>query len=478
MGYGMSQALTLIAFLVLARLAAPEVFGEFAAASIVVGVGALLAESGMLAAVVQRGDRVEEAASTAAVSTLAAGVCFSLLALAAAPLIGLFFDSSRVGEVAAVMSGTLLLRNLSIAPEAVLLRRLSFFRRVVIEPVSVLAFAVAAIIAVDAGMGVWGLVVGQYAGAAADLVLSWAIVRWRPRLSLVSFGMWKELASYGRHVVGATIVLRLGDQVPVALLGRYAGEATLGQYRYAERVAVTPYAMILAAASYVLFPVFSRIQAEGERLRAAYRRSLRWICMLGFPLAFVMVPLGEPLVVLVFGEPWREAGQALPAICLYPALSPLVSLASEAFKAIGRPQLLLRMHVVTTAVGSAAMAALLGFDLVGVLAGISVGSAVGAGYSLRLARDQMGQSMSGMWAQIWPPLIASLVMAAALFPLEHSVLQAADRATGPGLLILSGELLISAGVYLAVLGMLARDTFGELATLRNGLRAVREDAPA
>ena len=68
------RLLTLGFYIVLARLATPEEFGQFAAASIVVNVGLLFTESGMLAALIHRRDRIEAAASTAVVSTALGGL--------------------------------------------------------------------------------------------------------------------------------------------------------------------------------------------------------------------------------------------------------------------------------------------------------------------------------------------------------------------------------------------------------------------
>src|SRR5918996_149876 len=78
-GYVLTQVLTLVAYLVLARLATPEDFGQFAAATILVSVGLLFTESGMMAALIHRRDRIDEAASTATVATFAAGLGFALL---------------------------------------------------------------------------------------------------------------------------------------------------------------------------------------------------------------------------------------------------------------------------------------------------------------------------------------------------------------------------------------------------------------
>jgi O-antigen/teichoic acid export membrane protein len=73
-GYALSQAVTLGFYLALARLATPEDFGLYAAASVVLGVGFLFTDSGMLAALIHRRDRIEEAANTALISTVLAGI--------------------------------------------------------------------------------------------------------------------------------------------------------------------------------------------------------------------------------------------------------------------------------------------------------------------------------------------------------------------------------------------------------------------
>ena len=318
-GYALTQAIILATYLVLARLTTPLAFGQYAEAAVLVGVGLLFTESGMLAALIQRRDRVEEAANTALLATLASGIAVSLLALAAAPLIGLFFRSDTVGAVAAAIAGQLFLRSATVVPNAMLERRLAFLRRTVVEPLAALAFAAAAIIAMSNGMGVWGLVIGNYVQIGVDAALTWALARWRPRPRLASLGMWRELVRFGRHVIAAGVVQRVGEQADRVLVGRFVGTAALGQYQYALRLAMAPFEATLAVASHVLFPAFARISHDRDRLSSAYLRSLRWVMVVSMPASLILFPLGEPLAVILFGEVWRPAGQALMAMCLFAA---------------------------------------------------------------------------------------------------------------------------------------------------------------
>jgi PST family polysaccharide transporter len=472
-GYIGAQILNLGFYVVLARLLEPTDFGEFAAATVLIGFTLLLTDSGMAAAVIQRRTDLEAAASTAAFATFAAGIVFSLLALATAPIVGAFFDSSTVTAIAAASSGTIFLRTAGSVPDALLQRRFSFLRRLIIEPATVIGFGIAAVIAASSDMGPWALVVGQYAGFAIDAILSWVLVRWLPSPRLASFGMWRELVGYGRHVLVATAILHAGEQASTLVVGRALGSASLGQFRYAMRLAAAPFAMLLAGAGYVLFPAFSRIATEAERLRGAFLRSLRWVCVLAFPAGLVFVPLGEPLAVVIFGEVWRPAGEALVAMCLFPIGGMLANVVSEALKAIGEPRLLTRMHAVTSGVMIAAMLALIPAGLTAVSAGMSIGAMAGGVYALFLARGALGIPLARMVAEILPAAAAALVAALILIPVEW-VVDASSHSTAGAALLLLAEAGFGAVLYLALLAWVSPPTARQLT--RGAARVLRRIA--
>src|SRR5262245_25864824 len=73
LGNLLTQVITFASYVVLARLASPEVFGTLAAGWTIVGASSFVVESGMSSALIQRRDRLEEAAATATVATFGAG---------------------------------------------------------------------------------------------------------------------------------------------------------------------------------------------------------------------------------------------------------------------------------------------------------------------------------------------------------------------------------------------------------------------
>jgi O-antigen/teichoic acid export membrane protein len=470
-GYGSSQILTFATYLVLAKLLRPVEFGVFAAGSTVAGVGTIIGESGMLAALIHRREKMEEAFNSALVATAAGGLLLTLLGLATAPLVTIFFQNGTAGDVAAVMSATMLLRLMAVVPDAHLQRRFSFFRRVIIDPLSVLALAAGAITAAAYGLGVWSLVIGTYAMSVVNVSAAWAFAGWRPRPSMASFAVWRELARYGRSVVGAEFIRRVTMEIPVLALGRFAGASALGQFTYSFRVASQPLRALVNVGGYVLLPAFARIATDKERFQLAVLRSLRWVSATSFPIGLLLVPLGMPAVVLLFGETWREAGYGAMALAGYCAALSLDSLASEAWKAYGRPDMLPRMHGLSFVLSTICVAALVTFGLIGVTIALSV-SAIGvATYAVWGMSRALDISLRRLQAEIWPAAVASTLMAGGLFLLEHFVVRADRQGTAVGLLLVALEALLGAVVYLGLLAMLAPQTTRELARGAERLRA-------
>jgi O-antigen/teichoic acid export membrane protein/O-antigen ligase len=469
-GYVLTQTITFGAYFALAKLITPADFGHFAAAILVAGIGTLIGDGGMATAVIQRQGELEEVANTAFLATLVTGSIATLVALAAAPLLGFFFHSAEVGEIAAVMSGWLALRMLSVVPVALLQRRLSFLRRVVVDPLAAVAYLIAAVVAGTAGLGAWTLVIATYAGALVTAGAAWALAGWWPRPRLARRAVWRELARFGRPIVLAEFILRGVAEVPVAGIGRFLGAAPLGQFTYAMRVAAQPMGAVVEGVSYVLLPSFARIAHDRERFQAAVRRAVRAVWAVSVPAGLIMFSLGAPAMTTVFGHRWHQAGYALMALSVCVAVGSLESIASEAWKASGRVGLLPRMHGLSLALTVVLVAASLPLGLVGVCAAISVTAAVVGAYAVWGIRQAIGVPIRTLSGELVGPGAAGVAMALGVFGLDRLVVHAGSRAPGLAVALLAAETVIGAVVYLALLRVLAPAAADEIRHLVRPLR--------
>lgn len=449
-----SKTLTLAVYVALARLAPPETFGTFAAASVLVWFGALFVESGMTAALIHRRDRIEEAASTAFLSTLATGLGLSVLGAAVAPLVGLYFGSHQITIVAAAVSGLHLLNAAAVVPEALLQRRFSFVRRTIVDPLSVIAYGTSAAIGLTYGLGVWALALAVYVSEVVRVTLDWSLGGWRPDLRRASWPMWRELVGYARHVFAGEFLRQFGGVFNTAAIGRFLGRAELAQYNFGYRLATETSAPIITAVSFVLFPALARISTEKERFGSAVLESFRFACFVVFPVSLILFSLGEPLAVLLLGERWRPAGSVVAGLAAVGAAFSLRSISSEVFKASGHPERLPRIYALSAALPAVAVLTGLPFGLIAIASGVSVAFIVVAVYATTSAARLAGIQPTTLIRAVLPSGLASATMTAALYPLEHLAIHADHRGAAVGISLLATEVILGAAIYLSVVYVL------------------------
>jgi PST family polysaccharide transporter len=457
---------TLASYVVLARLAGPPVFGAFAAAWILVGVGTFFAESGMSAALIQRSDRLDEAAATAMLSTLAAGVALSAIALAASPLVGLYFHSRQIGLLAAALSGVLFLNAVTVVPDALMRRRFSYVRLMIVDPLNALTYGGAGAVALAVGMGAWGLVLATYAAGVVRVTAVLVLGRWVPDFRRASFSMWRELAQYARHVVAGEVVREIGGIASTALLGRFLGIAPLGEYRFGWRMATQAGLPVAAASTHVLLPAFARIAGDLERFRTAFLRSTRVVSALVLPVSFALVPLGEPMAVTMLGSSWRTTGHVLAALAGVTAALPAIAVATEVFKAANRPDVLPRMSLLLTIAMLVLIAALLPFGIIAVGGGMSVAYVLTAVYAFAQVGRILVLPLRRLAASLAGPVAAAAGMAGVLFGLRW-VWSVPVGTSVAQLAWLGASLLIAVVAYASLLTLVAPSAAREL------LQAVR-----
>lgn len=446
------QMTSLVSTLLLARLLSPAEVGIYAAGTVLTGFLVMFAEGGMKGALIQREHDVDDSADTVFWATAVNGAAMSVVALLASPLVAWYFRSETAGQIAAVTSGMLLMQALTNVPDGLLQRRFDFKRRMIVDPARSIAFGAMAVVLAVLGFGVWSLVIGNYFSMAVWLIGTWALGRWRPGRGRPSIALWRQLARFAYPLLIQSVVWQVREAGQAALVGRFLGAASLGQFRYGRRVGLVPAQAVVQVGSYVLFPAFSRLASEPERLKVAFLRSLRWLWISAAPVAALIVAVGEPSVVLLLGERWREAGLFLVGMAGYGASIALKAAAGEAIKGTGRSRLLNWASAAQLVLGLGLVLVALPFGLFGVGLAISVTEIALAVLVLGLAKSVVGFSMGELSSRLVPPLISALVALAAVGPLEHLLIEADEHGSILiGLMIIAGETMVFAAIYLAVL---------------------------
>ncbi|MDD7940815.1 oligosaccharide flippase family protein [Actinomycetospora lutea] len=457
-----TQVISLAQTIVVARILSPAEIGTFTLGTIFANFLTTLTDGGMRAALIQRGRQIEDAANTVFWVGLVTGTAMSLVALASAPLLALYFDDRLVGLICAATCGTLLIHSLLNVPEALMQRRFNFKRRLIVDPTTASTFALVTVTLALLGFGVWGMVIGLYASQLATLVACWALAGWRPGKGRFVFRIWREMAGYAGPLIVSSVVDQAREAVQSALVGGRLDVASAGQYRYGRRIAILPGQAIIQVASYVLFPAFARIAVDVTRFRDGLLRSLRMLWVATTPFAAVLVALGQPLIVVLLGEQWRPAGLFVTAMAGFGPGVAMAAIGMESIKGAGRSQLINWLTVLSIVVGIGGLVLLLPYGLLGVGLAASIDSLVGGVVALLLARRLAGVSLGDLARVLTPPLVAATVAAGVVGYLEHGVVHADQQPVVIGMVFLALEGLLLLGIFGGLLYLMAPDAIREL----------------
>jgi O-antigen/teichoic acid export membrane protein len=454
-GLVLAQLVTVVQTLVLGRLLGPTEVGIYAGGSVMMGFLIMFVQSGLSHALIQRERDVEDAANTVMVATLVTGIALAVVTLVTAPMIGTLFHDSRIGLVAAATSGMMVLHSLTSVPDALMQRAFRFKRRLIIDPIVSITFAIVAIFFAIRGFGAWAMVIGSYASITAWVVLSWSMAKWRPFHGRFSFKILRELTWFSVPLLVDGLSERFRETFEQVLVGRVLGTSSLGHFRYGYRIASMPSLGAIQICGYVLFPAFSRISGDKTRFRESFLRALGWIWFTALPIGALLVIFGEPLAVVLLGDEWREAGYAAAALAGVGIGHALFSVTGEAMKGAGRSSMLTWLAAISLGVGLPLIAVLVPYGLVAVGVAISAAYLVPGFVSVVMACRVVGFPFRDAAARLVPPTVSALVASAVLLPVEHFVVHSDQYPAVAALAWILAECSLFASIYIGTLCVLS-----------------------
>lgn len=453
---GVTTVISIVSTIWLARLLSPVEVGIYTGATLLITFIIQSSQGGMRLALVQRQGDIDDAADVVFWATAALGLLGGLAAIASAPVLGHLFRSDLVTAVAVSTAGLVLLESLTQVPDGLMQRNFNFLRKLVVDPSRAIAYMTVSVVLAASGFGVWSMVIGQYAGVIVWLIASWLLARWRPGRGRPTWQLWRELARFSYPLIIANVVEYVRSTAQMALAGRVLGQAALGNYRYGLRLGQLPGLAVFEIGSYVLFPAFSRFATDAKRFHAAFLRALRWMWFAAAPVAALVVALGVETVVVLLGDPWRDAGLFLVAMAGAGLGQALQGVASEAIKAAGRSALFHWTSAIELVLGIGLIIVLLPFGLLGVGLAMSVTElAIGFGM-LALSKPIVGFRIGAVARILALPTIAAGVSLAVVVALSRAFLSPIGLPMVSALAVLVALALSLVLIYLIIMAVLDR----------------------
>jgi len=242
------------------------------------------------------------------------------------------------------LSFSFLIASLATTHEAMLVRDMQFGAVESRVMIGTLVGAVAGIAVGVGGGGAWAIITQQLASAITTTIAILAYSRWRPRLS-VSRRALRDLGGFSGYVLGHRLLYYLHRNADNLLIGRFIGASALGTYAMAYNIMLVPFSRIAGPVQQVLFPAFSRLQDQPERIAALWVRATRLVGALTIPALCGLVIVAPDFVHVVLGERWKETTPLIQVLAWVGLLQSLQTLNVEILQARNKTHLMFRFSI-------------------------------------------------------------------------------------------------------------------------------------
>lgn len=369
------QIFSFVLAIFLARLLTPEDYGVIAIVTIFISVSGLFVDAGFANALVRKTDCTDIDRSTVLYFNIVVSIFMYAILYVCAPFIAELYHNFELINLIRCTSLVIILNSFGIVQQSILTSRLDFKK---LTPITIFTSFVSGCIGIFLAYnnyGVWALVMQYISAAVMRNILLCVIVRWRP-LYIFSYESFKDLFGYSYRLMLSNLIIKGGNESIQLLMGKFFSVSNLGYYNYSKRIADFASMNISTAIQRVLFPAFSQVQHDNNKLLLAYQKSLILSMTFIFPLMLIISTLSEPLVNILLTNEWMPIIPILRITTLTMAFWPLLLFNINLLWVKKRSDLSFRLEVVGIAIKLLIVLSLFNFGLFEICIGFLVATIV------------------------------------------------------------------------------------------------------
>lgn len=312
-------ALNFVITAVLARLISPSDFGLMAIILIVINFAGIIADFGISAAVIQKQDISNKQLSSLFYLNIVIGIILTVLLFFSAFFIAGFFGKTELIHLLQVISFSFILISPGQIFRTYLQKHLEFKTIFKVDTASLIIYGIFSIWFAFHGMGIWSLVYGFIIRQAFNSFLL-SIYSSLRLTYYFNFESIKNLLKFSSFVFADRIFNYFFRNLDNIIVGKFLGVEALGFYSLAYNLMLFPVSNIAQALMPVIFPAFSLVQSNNEKIRYGYLKAVKCISLVTFPLMTLLFLTTTEFISLAYGQKWLPAVPVIQVFCLVGAI--------------------------------------------------------------------------------------------------------------------------------------------------------------
>lgn len=306
---------------ILAHYLEPSDFGLIAIVYVIIGFSSMFVDMGISASIIHKQDITHVQLSSLYWLNVISGSFLALFVYILAPYVAEFYNKIELISLIRLLALTFIISSLGNQYAIHLQKNLQFELIAKISVISsIIGVATAIILAIN-DYRVYALV---YSALVVNIVstILYIIVgvkMYKPSF-VYNYKEIKPMLSFGMFQMGEGIINFFNSQFDVILIGKLLGVEALGIYTIAKNLAMRPAQIVNPIITKVTFPVMSKVQKNTSSLKNIYLKTINYLSSINFPIYFLMAILAEPIVLLMFGEKWKESIYILQILSIFGAI--------------------------------------------------------------------------------------------------------------------------------------------------------------
>lgn len=443
------QVFSFTVFVILARLLSPREIGIFALAVAFVEVSRVIAIQGMVQNIPRAKELTPGLADTVFWTNFAMSVVVAFAVLGLSPIIMDAIDQPEAAGPLQALGFVLPIAALGATHMSLRLREFGHKSLALRSVVGGTIGGGAAIAAAFAGWGIWSLVVQRFVTESLNALAAWLSYRWVPGRGF-SMKQLRAIWGFGFNMAATQILGLLPRRVLDLMIGTMIGAAAVGVYRTAGRTTELVAGGTIRPFTTVALQTLSRLQTDTKEMTKAFRWLVSRSAMLTIPAMVGFGVLAPDAVPAIYGEKWRDAGVLAQTFACLGVTYSISSFASPLLMALGRGATLrsLAFGQLIATVVVAALTAPFGIFVVAwasVLRGYC-----SLPFTLWALKRASGIAPWDALSAIARPLIASLIMGAAVWGLMELIRPRFEQVLIPVFICVGAGMAIYAVLILAI----------------------------
>ena len=326
---------TLVSYVLIARLLTPEEIGIYSVAAALIAIGQVVREFGVGNFLIQEKNLTKDHIRTAfGVSLLISGVLFLMVA-AGAPLVGDFYKDQRMTMIVRIIALNFLVMPFCSISVALLRRDMQFGKLTSVNIVAAVIGTATTLGLAFAKFGPQSLAWGAIAANLVTGIGAWA-ARTDNELIVPSLSEWRKVLTFGSQSAGAGLITSVAMGINDLTVGRVLGFAPAAIISRANGLVAMFNQQVMDAIRSVALPAFARAHRQKQQLEPVYIASVTAVTAVAWPFYGFVALHATDILRIMFGPQWDAAAPLIPIFCLASALTTIVNLVLTLGIAIGR----------------------------------------------------------------------------------------------------------------------------------------------